>query len=354
MDRTCCLQGVSEHRFHFSGLGVASPTAPGEFSGVTAVIIELAEHGQSPSLSGWFNLRIRSAQERQGSASINVEDSDNTAIYCVIEGPSLQADAEELSESTHVRVQLTRTEKSAPLDQLLRREEVVVLRQRGRTATVLQIHAGKRLVLGRCYAYQLHSDAVMKLEQFNSKRVNWVTNWDDASVHQLSLCLEHTVEHGQASLLIQNLTDYSRYASEIKISGARKGVVRPGETSELPLSDRDSMTFVSGSESSRCELVKLCYEEVTVGDVKAPVYQSHNSNFDWTSPEKDRLKIRFLGVWIPMDPTVFSRLLAAGRPESLTVNFSEVATSLWFRSSENNDQARVSSSIDLVKALREG
>lgn len=370
--RSCRIEGIADSpscrtRGEFLQNGTLALTLPGDLGGELTPVIEIVDLAKGRRLTGSFRLRLGHVEEVRGP-DVKIIQGDAGVVYA----PSQSGGRGEYREEfvgaeivITVTLDAQRLGEKVSLDRLLEREEFVVLPELpGAPVRVLQLHAGKSLVWGRCYARQLSGRATGRLEKAAGpgSRVHWVTHWDDPSLHQITARLSHEIRRGNDSLAVENLTDYSRRSGAISIFGANcaEQVVPAGARAEVALSADSDLTFCVPEGSSRRVLGRLEFEEIplgregTTGHLAVSVYRTRETAFQFPpGADSGSRRVSFLGVWIPVEPAFLLRMLVASR-DTLTLAFPDDQLSLWLSADEKGRSVSVAASVNLRDCLGAG
>ncbi len=346
---SCRFEGGSgfEKTLVFAADGTARLTLPSQTSGTLSAVLELAEPYGGARLIGAFSLTLEAVEGRRG------------AVYQTL-GPRGAAapSSAVVDDKVMLRIPLLaeRPGRAVPLGGLLDRERCVPLPDRGDgSARVVAVHAGESTVLGRCYASQLRASVRGFLQDLGESTIHWVTLWDDRWVNKLSTCLRYRLENGHQSLEIRNVTDYSQARNELRILSSQRDELRvkPGEVIEFPLDPGDVLAVVVGEGEHQRELVRCRFVEMRLGKlgVRVPVFKTEGTRFRFPPDDQQGLEMRYLGIWLPLDPERVEHLLTLAE-EPLAIAFPQDAVYFWLRYRHARGTLTMSSNEDLREGLK--
>ncbi len=285
------------------------------------------------------------------------DDLARQAVYQPLDGRgSAASSGAVLGEMVMLRIPLVaeRPERSVPLADLLRRERCLPLSDRGDgNARVMTVHAGESTVLGRCYASQLRERPRKFLAGLGEDTIHWVTLWDDRWVNKLSARLQFGRGDDGPTLLVRNITDYSRANNPLQVESSLRGSFRlpPGGLLELPLEPQCTVGLAVGEGRHRRQLVSCRYNEVLLGGERVPYFKTEKTRFRFPPDSPDRgLEMHYLGIWLPLPVAQFEAVLAQS-DDPLEVSFPREAVYCWLRYRHVHGFVAVSSNEDLQRGL---
>lgn len=361
--RSCRLDGIAEEagctlHGEFHPAGHLQLMLPGDVAGEILPTLEFWHAGSGRRLSGAFTLKVN----HQADSAVHVHAGGHQVegsgvVYQPIEISGVAAGAVEVvGDKLKVDILLYEEDVggAVPLEDLLEREEFLVLPDRGDgIARVLSVDVGPTLVVGRCYASQLHAKARARLEALRETRVQWVTGWDDPALNQVSAVLTYLPSGGEPQLDIRNVTDYSTRRQSVVVIPERgeERAVPPGANLTVPLPPDSRLVIVSGEGTGRRILAQLKLDEMPVAGGVVPVVRSTGTTFRYPpTGDRDATTVHYLGTWLP-SPLVNLQRLLAERGAVLPVSFQRDGVNLWVKVPAGQRTLRVSSNIDLSACL---
>ncbi|MCP4659756.1 MAG: hypothetical protein GY856_30505 [bacterium] len=362
-ERSCRIEGLTgtshdlgSSPFHASG--AAALLIPGDVSGTLLASVDLAEPHGGIRLTGAFQLTI----DRFGDVNIRIDTADQEVgergvVYQPINVSGVGTETlEVVGDKVHLPIPLVEEQpaRSLPLEDILDLEQYLPLPERDDgIARVFSIHLGSTTVVGRCFASQLDAKSATLLQELDQHCVHWVTLWDDCRVNKVSAMLRYQPSGDQQSLLIRNVTDYSRARRELHLidSGGTRALP-PGESAEIPLEAEDLVAIGSGEGRNHRVLVRCRYEEVILGSMKLPLFRTERTTFRFPPDGSElSLQIHYLGIWLPFELETFERTLDLAA-EPLKVGFTRDMVYFWIRYRHAHGLLTVSSNEDLRQCLQ--
>jgi len=294
-----------------------------------------------------------SGRLRQGVFRVKVESEGSVVVYgdgaAVYSGEPTQT----IGPRHQINVGLEEARRFRPilLHDLLAREEVVPLAEGVDGSTrVLSLHAGLSLVVGRCYASQLHASSRRRLQRVGAQRVHWVSSWDDPQLNQIVAHLGY--DEASEELVVENLTDYSHTPQTVRVlGGGEESELLPGDSQRRPLRSGEPLHLEVGVAERRRQVVKIRFEEILVGHTLCPVFTTEGTRFPFPPQGADRRMVGYLGAWIALPLQTLERLLEKLAKQTLDIPFLQEKVSLSLSFAPAHRSVVVYSNEDLARSL---
>ena len=341
---SCRIKGRPESEQPFVG-GKVRMLADADQRGELVLALRLTDPSRGVGLEGWTSIPLK--VQEQGLREVY---GDGHAIYQGDREPVLT-----VGKRSHVQVSLYPLEPNGVLlEDLVDREEILPLVEKEGRLRVLSLHVGPHLVVGRCYSQHLNDPSRQRLRRSGASRVHWASAWDDDRVNRIvaRLVMREADNGAVEGLEVENLTDYSHTPQSLRFeNGGEVFDVGAGESRLLRLEAGDRFQLVVGQGSRRRDVVRLRYEEMTVGHTQLPVLTSEGTRFPFPPDDPAPKSIAFLGAWIPRSMAQFERHLEAMEKQTMEVRFLKDGVNLSLAWAAERGAVVVHSNEDLSRAL---
>lgn len=294
-----------------------------------------------------------SGRLREGVFRVPVDSRDSVVVYGDRAAVYHGAPTRTIGPRHQIHVELLEVTRFSPvlLHDLLAREEVAPLEEGSEGAPrVLSLDVGRHLVVGRCYASQLHASSRRRLHSVGAERVHWVSAWDDPQLNQIFTQLTYDAAHDE--LIVENLTDYSHAPQTVHIlGGGGDRELAPGASMRWTLESGSLLHLHVGDATRRRQVVRVRFEEVSVGHTVCPVLTTEGTRFPFPPHGPEQRMVGVLGVWIALPLQDLEYLLESLAKQTLDIAFLQEKVSLSLSFSPAHRAVVVHSNKDLAHSL---